>query len=256
MSVAPVTPGSAPLAPGRPRIQVEVAEKGRGKLIWASIAVHVVAGLAIGAAEVKKIRAATAIEIADLPAKPKETPPPPAPPPPAADPPKRPVNARPPEPSAAPPASDAPLASDTAGLDGLPDFGLSLSSGTGPGIPIAVGRRAAPPPPPTPKRQPIAARAATPVCSEPLIKPRAKVVPQPVYAEAARAAGVEGRVRVELSVDEFGKVSAVRLLAGLGHGLDEAVLAAARRAEFEPGRRCGAAVRSTFLLSMRFAASS
>jgi protein TonB len=44
----------------------------------------------------------------------------------------------------------------------------------------------------------------------------------------------------------------VSLLQGLGYGLDEAALATARRAEFEPAVRCGKPTRATFNISMRF----
>jgi periplasmic protein TonB len=77
-------------------------------------------------------------------------------------------------------------------------------------------------------------------------------VPQPGYTEAARAALVEGKVRVQLTVDETGRVVSVKLLQGLGYGLDEAALAAARQAEFEPAMRCGKPASATFNISMRF----
>jgi protein TonB len=79
-------------------------------------------------------------------------------------------------------------------------------------------------------------------------------VPQPVYTDAARAAGVEGKVRVELTVDETGRVIDVKLIAGLGQGLDEAALSAARNASFSPAQRCGRPVRATFTIAMRFSA--
>ena len=80
-------------------------------------------------------------------------------------------------------------------------------------------------------------------------------VPQPAFTEAARAAGVEGKVRVELTVDETGRVVDVRVLQGLGYGLDEAALSAARSATFEPALRCGKPSRATFTISMRFTAT-
>ncbi|MCU0683483.1 MAG: TonB family protein [Polyangiaceae bacterium] len=60
-------------------------------------------------------------------------------------------------------------------------------------------------------------------------------------------------MRVELSVDERGRITSARVLQGLGHGLDEAALEAARRARFEPATRCGKAVAATFVVGMRFA---
>ena len=47
----------------------------------------------------------------------------------------------------------------------------------------------------------------------------------------------------------------VRVLSGLGYGLDEAALAAAQSASFEPAVRCGKPARATFTISMRFSSS-
>ena len=43
------------------------------------------------------------------------------------------------------------------------------------------------------------------------------------------------------------------VLEGLGHGLDEVALTAARAATFEPGTRCGKPTSATFVIAMRFA---
>jgi protein TonB len=63
---------------------------------------------------------------------------------------------------------------------------------------------------------------------------------------------VEGKVRVRVSIDENGSVTGVELVSGLGHGLDEAALGAARSARFEPATRCGKPVASSFVIAMRF----
>ncbi|NOU30175.1 MAG: energy transducer TonB [Polyangiaceae bacterium] len=89
-------------------------------------------------------------------------------------------------------------------------------------------------------------------CDEPPGKPKALAVPQPAYTDAARAAGISGRVRVEITVDERGHVARVRVLEGLGYGLDEAALASARAATFDPAMRCGKPVSATFTVAMRF----
>lgn len=91
------------------------------------------------------------------------------------------------------------------------------------------------------------------VCAEPLQKAKAKSVPQPAYPPAAREAGVEGKVRVEVTIDATGAVTSARVVSGLGHGLDEAALSAARSATFSPATQCGKPVGSTFVIGMRFA---
>lgn len=234
---------------------------GRTVFITVSLVVHVGMAFGIDTIDAKQGRVATAIEIAETKRPPKQTPLPPA----KVDPPRKPepqtrerrAAAKPaeaPPPEAPPPTRPAPIAD-------LPDFGLSLSGGidgTGVALP-GGGKRAGGP------RQAAAVTKAGPrqlaavdpaltadPCEEPAAKPKPHNVPQPVGTEAARAAGVEGKVRVQLTVDESGRVVDVKLLQGLGYGLDEAALAAARSAEFQPAVRCGKASRATFNISMRF----
>ena len=52
------------------------------------------------------------------------------------------------------------------------------------------------------------------------------------YPEAAQAAGVEGTVWVQLTVEPDGTVSDAFVVDGLGHGLDEEALRVVRRARF------------------------
>ena len=47
-------------------------------------------------------------------------------------------------------------------------------------------------------------------------------------------------------------MSNVRVIEGLGHGLDEAALEAARGSTFEPATRCGKPIATTFTIGMRF----
>ena len=229
--------------------------------IAVSLVVHGALAFGVGELEVKKSHAATAIEFAEAkkPAKKpppaKIDPPPRKPEPPAREKrtaaPKAPAEAPPPPTDAPPPAAAA---------NDLPDFGLSLSGGVdGTGVALPVGNSArqpsaVPAKAAAPKRLAAAAAPANALdpCEDPPAKPKPKSVPQPAGTEAARAAGVEGKVRVQLTVDETGRVVDVKLLQGLGYGLDEAALAAARQAEFEPAVRCGKPTRATFNISMRF----
>lgn len=233
---------------------------GRSVFIGASFVLHGAFAYGIGEIEVKKSRAATSIQIAETKAKPVPPPPAAIDPPRKPEPPSREQRAAAPKPAEAPPPPDD-ASPPTAPISDLPDFGLSLTGGvdgTGIALPIGESTRGGPrPPQPTraaPKAlQPVAAaRSALDACDEPAAKPKPRSVPQPAGTEAARAAGVEGRVRVQLTVDESGRVVDVKLLQGLGYGLDEAALAAARQAEFEPAVRCGKPARATFNISMRF----
>ncbi len=69
------------------------------------------------------------------------------------------------------------------------------------------------------------------------------------YPQEARAAGVEGRVTLDVLIDASGAVRDARLVSGPGHGLNEAALAAVRRFQFKPAK-VGAqavAVRTRFI---------
>lgn len=186
--------------------------------------------------------------------KPKPKPKPP--PPPAVD--AAPQPAPPPKPAppkpAAKPATPPPAAAPAAAA---PSFGLALgNAGSGPGgIAVPVGDPSAPRVRQAAAREVSASPAggtAEPSCVEGDVKAKPLSLPRPTYTDEARAASVEGKVRIEITLDAAGVVTAATVLAGLGHGLDESALAAVRETRFEPARRCGAAVSSTFVLSVRF----
>lgn len=56
--------------------------------------------------------------------------------------------------------------------------------------------------------------------------------------------GLQGDVVVEITIDVQGNVSEAKLLQGVGHGIDERVVAAAREWHFHPATRNGVAVLS------------
>jgi protein TonB len=74
----------------------------------------------------------------------------------------------------------------------------------------------------------------------------------PSYPEAARAAGIEGDVHLELVVGLSGSVESARVVRGIGHGLDEAALQAVRQFRFAPATKAGQAVRVRMGWSMQF----
>jgi TonB family protein len=65
---------------------------------------------------------------------------------------------------------------------------------------------------------------------------------RPDYTEEARRRGVEGDVVVEVVVKRDGTVGDVRLLQGLGAGLDQRAIDAVRQWRFSPARRYGTPV--------------
>ena len=55
-----------------------------------------------------------------------------------------------------------------------------------------------------------------------------------------------------LGISTTGAVTAARVIEGLGHGLDEAALEAAKQSTFSPATKCGEPVETTFTIGMRF----
>jgi protein TonB len=59
-------------------------------------------------------------------------------------------------------------------------------------------------------------------------------------------------VKVQVTVDESGKVIAAHVISGLGYGLDDIALAAASATLFEPATLCGKPLVGTKILPFRF----
>lgn len=75
---------------------------------------------------------------------------------------------------------------------------------------------------------------------------------RPEYSEAARRSNVEGEVLLEVVVQRDGSVGAVRVVRGLGYGLDERAVAAVRQWRFAPARRLGEPVDVLVEVAMEF----
>ncbi len=72
------------------------------------------------------------------------------------------------------------------------------------------------------------------------------------YTEDARRRGVSGDVDLEIVVTRDGAVADVRVLKGLGAGLDERAIAAVRQWRFSPARRLGAPVDVIVEVAVQF----
>ena len=59
------------------------------------------------------------------------------------------------------------------------------------------------------------------------------------YTDKAREEGIEGTVVLELIVGPDGKTRDIKIIKGIGHGLDEAAIAAMKKCRFSPGTRDG-----------------
>ncbi|MCE9578328.1 MAG: energy transducer TonB, partial [Deltaproteobacteria bacterium] len=89
-------------------------------------------------------------------------------------------------------------------------------------------------------------------CADAVVKPKPLQLVQPTFTQDARDAGITGKVRVEVTISAAGAVTAARVIEGLGHGLDEAALDAARASTFAPATKCGEPVAITITIGMRF----
>jgi TonB family protein len=76
--------------------------------------------------------------------------------------------------------------------------------------------------------------------------------PKPSYTADARSAGVEGEVLLEVVFSASGRLQVVRVVRGLGHGLDESAVRAAEQIRYKPATRGGAPVDSTATLHIVF----
>jgi protein TonB len=79
-----------------------------------------------------------------------------------------------------------------------------------------------------------------------------KNIVKPRYTEMARNQGIEGVVQLLLTIDAEGRVIEVKVLKGLGFGLDEAAVTAARQWKFEPARVDGKGIQTKITRRVRF----
>ncbi|HEU4688108.1 MAG TPA: TonB family protein [Vicinamibacterales bacterium] len=76
--------------------------------------------------------------------------------------------------------------------------------------------------------------------------------PTPEYTDEARTARIEGTVSLELEFTAGGDVRVLRVVRGLGHGLDEAAQRAALRIRFKPAQSGSAPVDSRATVHITF----
>jgi TonB family protein len=101
------------------------------------------------------------------------------------------------------------------------------------------------PAPPTVQSRP-ATSAARIIPAEILSKPN------PVYTDEARAKRVEGEVLLEVVFGASGRIQVLRVIRGLGYGLDDAAVRAAQQIRFKPALQDGQPSDSTAVLHIIF----
>ncbi len=102
------------------------------------------------------------------------------------------------------------------------------------------------PAPPT-----VQARAAAPA-PEKVVPAEILSKPVPIYTDEARAKRIEGEVLLEVVFEATGKIHVLRVVRGLGHGLDDAAVRAAEQIHFKPALKDGQPSDSTALVHIIF----
>jgi TonB family protein len=130
--------------------------------------------------------------------------------------------------------------------DAGPASAGSAGNGTGHGGPVQTG--AFGDSTPVAQSLPQRARAVEPVTTpvEILYKPK------PVYTEEGRSLKIEGQVAIQVVFLSTGSIRVVRILHGLGHGLDEAAEQAALQVRFRPATRGGVPVDTNATIYITF----
>ena len=98
----------------------------------------------------------------------------------------------------------------------------------------------------TTRTKPVENAASKEVSAEIISKPN------PVYTDEARKLRIEGEVLLEVVFESGGSVRVVRVVRGLGHGLDEAAAKAAEQIRFRPAQQGGQPVDFPAVLHILF----
>jgi len=236
---------------------------GREIMIIASLALHgVIAMAALSVAHEKKLRKATTVSLAEQETKKPEPRKPPPPPPEQPRPRPRPRPTAAPAPVAPAPTPEpapvrtAPVATDTVMSN---EVGMDMGTGQKP-------REEIKPAPAPAKPKPAPAKAPTHVehaegapidsagaCTEPPGKPEPTLKTEIEYTEEARAAGIEGRLVLRVTVDATGQVSDVVVVTGVDPALDAAAIATVKTWRFRPALACGKPVAGgQYTIARRF----
>lgn len=134
---------------------------------------------------------------------------------------------------------------DDANATTTPSFGVSMEStsrgGTGPSVPIGNTLQVRPK---DSTAAPAGSAAVAPLAA-PVEAHTVTVMPLPLgrctgaYTSAARNAGIEGTVVLDIVVGADGRAREVVVVEGLTHGLTRAAVKAVKACRFKPGERDG-----------------
>jgi len=148
------------------------------------------------------------------------------------------------------------------GIDSDPVGGAPIGRDTGtttsgggldPSGAVASTPKEIDPPPPPPVRKPVETKPP-PVQSMGVVNGRAASLPKPNYPPAARAVSAQGKVDVQVLIDEDGRVISAKAVSG-NPLFRSAAEAAARNARFTQTKLSGVPVKVTGVIVYNFALS-
>jgi TonB family protein len=91
-----------------------------------------------------------------------------------------------------------------------------------------------------------------PLIGSEIIPALPQVFPDPNVTSADLPPGVQGDVVVEVTIDERGNVIELKLIRGIGYGIEERVLATLRQWRFRPASKDGVTIASQHIVTFHY----
>ena len=91
-----------------------------------------------------------------------------------------------------------------------------------------------------------------PLTGHEIIPALPQVFPDPAVSRADLPPGVQGDVVVEVTIDEQGNVVELKLIRGIGYGIEDRVLATLRQWRFRPASKDGTTISSQHIVTFHY----
>jgi TonB family protein len=91
-----------------------------------------------------------------------------------------------------------------------------------------------------------------PLTGNEIIPALPQVFPDPNVSRADLPPGIQGDVIVEVTIDEQGNVVDLKLIRGIGYGIEERVMATLRQWHFRPASKDGVTIASQHIVSFHY----
>ena len=91
-----------------------------------------------------------------------------------------------------------------------------------------------------------------PLTGQEIIPALPQVFPDPAVSRADLPPGVQGDVVVEVTIDEQGNVVELKLIRGIGYGIEERVLATLKKWHFRPATKDGTTIASQHIVTFHY----